>query len=275
MSSIDWYTKYMDGFNGEKVAGRIVDWIRSWFDENGKGCNAVIGISGGKDSTVAAALCAQALGSKKVFGVLMPQDTQLDINDSEDIVKFLGINRLYFNIGCTCDMIADNVDLELAGGREYITETSSILREHEAFGRISKQALINLPPRIRMATLYAFSQSLNGRVVNTCNLSEDYVGYATRWGDSCGDFAPLKSLTTDEVIAVGRALGIPERFLVKAPADGLCGKTDEENLGFTYRTLNKYIRLGEISDKDVMAKIDNLHKINSFKERTIDRFVLE
>lgn len=274
MSSIDWYAKYMERFNANEVAEKIVAWIRDWFEQNGKGCNAIIGISGGKDSTVAAALCAKALGEDKVFGVLMPQEIQLDIDDSEEVIKRLGINRLYFNIGVVCDMIAGNVDLELSGGREYITETS-FRKEHKSFGKISRQALINLPPRIRMAVLYAFSQSLNGRVVNTCNLSDDYVGYATRWGDSCGDFAPLKSLTTDEVIAVGRALELPERLLVKAPADGLCGKTDEDNLGFTYRTLNQYIRLGEISDPEAKAKIDHLHEINDFKERVIDRFVME
>ena len=274
MSSIDWYAKYMERFNANEVAEKIVAWIRGWFEQNGKGCNAIIGISGGKDSTVAAALCAKALGEDKVFGVLMPQDIQLDIDDSEEVIKRLGINRLYFNIGDACDVIADNVDQKLSGGREYITETS-FRKEHKSFGKISRQALINLPPRIRMAVLYAFSQSLNGRVVNTCNLSEDYVGYATRWGDSCGDFAPLKSLTTDEVIAVGRALELPERLLVKAPADGLCGKTDEDNLGFTYRTLNQYIRLGEISDPEAKAKIDHLHEINGFKERVIDRFVME
>jgi len=259
-------------FNAKEQKDKVVQWIRDWFERNGKGCNAIIGISGGKDSTVAAALCVEALGKDKVYGVLMPQHKQSDINDSEDIIKLLGIHRLYFNIGYVCNVIADNVDLELSGGREYVTNTN-IYRKNKPSGCISKQAVINLPARIRMAVLYCFSQSLNGRVVNTCNLSEDYVGYATKYGDAAGDFAPLKSFTTDEVIAIGKELGIPEEYLLKAPSDGLCGKTDEDNLGFTYEVLNKYIRTGEIDDQKIKERIDHLHKINEFKEKVIERYI--
>ena len=126
-----------------------------------------------------------------------------------------------------------------------------------------------------MVMLYFVSQSFGGRVANTCNLSEDYVGYSTRYGDAAGDFAPLKSFTTEEVIAIGREIGIPERYLVKPPSDGLCGKTDEDNLGFTYAVLNKYIRTGEIEDEETKKKIDRLHRINEFKEKVIDRYIYE
>lgn len=241
-------------FDAKAVKDQIVLWIRSWFEKNGKGCSAVIGISGGKDSTVAAALCAKALGKEKVYGILMPCGQQHDIHDSFAVCEHLGIHCIHANIEETVDRVYDALMSE--------------------FGHYSKQTEINVPPRIRMTMLYAFSQTLNGRVVNTCNLSEDYVGYSTKYGDTAGDFAPLKSLTSDEVIAVGEVLGLPERLLKKAPADGLCGKTDEDNLGFTYDVLNRYIRTGEISDMAAKERIDRLHLANEFKEKPMERFIL-
>lgn len=140
---------------------------------------------------------------------------------------------------------------------------------------ISKQTIINLPPRIRMATLYAISQSANGRVANTCNMSEDWIGYSTRWGDSVGDFSPLANLTSDEVIAVGKECNLPSELVYKTPSDGLCGKSDEDNFGFSYKVLNRYIRTGYCFDNEVKEKIDNMHNKNLFKLQPIPFFEYE
>lgn len=238
-------------FDAIKVKNACVEWIRNCFEHNGNGCNAVIGISGGKDSSIVAALCVEALGKDRVFGVLMPNGVQSDIQASYDLVKHLGIKYIEINI-------RDAVQDVLNGIRNYMVT--------------SRQTRVNLPPRIRMATLYAVSQSINGRVANTCNLSEDYIGYSTRWGDSVGDFAPLANLTSEEVIAIGDACGLPYELTHKTPADGLCGKTDEDNFGFTYEVLNKYIKTGICEDEEVKAKIDAMHNKNLFKLMPIPTF---
>ena len=242
----------MYNFNAEKTKDECVKWIRDWFDVNGSGCNAVIGISGGKDSTVTAALCVEALGKDRVIGVLMPNGVQADIDDSRAVVEHLGIK---------------NYTIDISGS------VSSTLKELEDKGiEVTDQARINLPPRIRMSTLYAVSQCHNGRVANTCNLSEDWVGYSTRYGDSAGDFSPLARLTVAEVKAIGKLLNVPAFLVDKAPSDGLCGKTDEDNLGFTYAVLDKYIREGIIEDEDTKALIDRKHKMNLFKLQTLPGF---
>ena len=245
----------MNNFNAIEVKDRIVAWIREWFEQNGKGCTAVIGISGGTDSSVVAALCVEALGKDRVFGVLMPQNTQSDINYAHDLCSYLDIKNCVVDIGSTVDNL-----LNIIWVRNEI--------------EISKQTEINLPPRIRMATLYAVSQSMNGRVANTCNLSEDWIGYSTRYGDSVGDFSPLSNLTKTEVKEIGLALGLPNEFVYKIPADGLCGKTDEDNFGFTYDVLDKYIRTGEIQDPKIKEKIDYMHKKNLFKLQLMPSFEL-
>lgn len=239
-------------FDAVKIKNDCIQWIRNWFKKNGNGCNAVLGISGGKDSTVAAALCVEALGKDKVFGVMMPNGIQSDIDDSYAVVKHLDIKH------CVIDIFPMMEDF---AGSLY-----------KANIELSNQATVNLPPRVRMATLYAISQSINGRVVCTDNLSESYVGYSTRWGDSVGDFSPLANLTTDEVIAIGDALELPYELVHKTPADGLCGKTDEDNFGFTYETLNKYIREGVCEDEAAKTKIDFLHHKNLFKLQPIPSF---
>ncbi len=236
-------------FDAVKVKDRCVEWIRRFFEENGKGCNAVIGISGGKDSSVAAALCVEALGKDRVIGVLMPCGVQHDIDMAYLLVNHLGIKHYTVNIEKTLEAIKAEIPLEL-----------------------SEQSITNIPPRIRMTVLYAISQSHNGRVVNTCNLSEDYVGYSTRYGDAAGDFSPCSGLTVTEVKAIGRALGLPDVLVDKTPIDGLCGKTDEENLGFTYETLDGYIRMGKISDAEVKKAIDERHRKNLFKLRLMPHF---
>lgn len=246
-------------FDAIKVKNDCVQWIRDWFHENGSHCNAVIGVSGGKDSSVVAALCVEALGKDRVIGVLMPNAVQKDIDDALDLVDHLGIKRVVVNIN-------DSVKGIVKGIRSGWKNPNNMTFD------ISEQTMTNLPCRIRMATLYAVSQSVNGRVANTCNLSEDWVGYSTRWGDSVGDFSPLANLTTDEVVAIGDACGLPYELTHKTPSDGLCGKTDEDNLGFTYEILNKYIRTGVCEDKNVKSKIDEKHQKNLFKLQPIPNF---
>ena len=229
-------------FDAEKVKNDCVQWIRDFFEENGKGCNAVVGISGGKDSSVVAALCVEALGKDRVIGVLMPCGEQHDIDMARLLVSHLGIQNYEINIQDAVKGLTSAIPFEL-----------------------SRQSTINLPPRIRMALLYAVSQSHNGRVANTCNLSEDWVGYSTRYGDAAGDFSPCSRLTVAEVKAIGRELKLPEVLVDKVPIDGLSGLTDEDNLGFTYAELDRYIRTGEIDDPAKKERIDRLHRINQFK----------
>lgn len=239
-------------FDVKKVTEGVIEWIREWFEENGKGCNAVIGISGGKDSSVVAALCVEALGKDRVIGVLMPNGVQSDISDSEQLVAHLGIRNFTCNIKDATDGVIKSLN--------------------DCGLPLNEQARINLPPRIRMSTLYAVSQTLNGRVANTCNLSEDYVGYSTRYGDSAGDFSPLGKLTVAEVVQIGAYLGLPENLVVKTPSDGLSGKSDEDKLGFTYAVLDKYIRTGVCEDEATKARIDRLNVINAFKLKVIPSF---
>ena len=248
----------MEKFDAKAVKDQVVQWIRDWFEVNGKGCNAVLGISGGKDSSVVAALCAEALGRERVIGVTMPNGVQPDISDSMRLIDHLGIRHCCVNIGDTTRTLMAAVSEQLA--------TMGV--------EVSAQTTINLPPRVRMTTLYAVSQSMNGRVANTCNLSEDWVGYSTRYGDAAGDFAPLGGLTVAEVIAVGKELGLPIDLVEKTPSDGLCGKTDEDNLGFTYAVLDRYIRTGQCDDPRVKALIDDKHEKNLFKLKPIPHFEL-
>ncbi len=241
-------------FDALKVKNQCVEWIRNFFEENGKGCNAVVGISGGKDSSVAAALCVEAIGKERVVGVLMPCGEQQDIDMAYLLVKHLGIKHYEVNIKAAMDGLLESMPSDL---------------------EITDMTKINLPPRIRMSTLYAVSQSVNGRVVNTCNLSEDWVGYSTRYGDAAGDFSPMSNLTVTEVKEIGRVLGLPDVLVDKTPIDGLCGKTDEENLGFTYAELDTYIRTGEIADPAKKEIIDRKHKANLFKLQLMPSFVPE
>ena len=242
-------------FDAEKVTKDIVQWIRDWFERNGKGCNAIVGISGGKDSSVVAALCAEALGKDRVIGVLMPNGEQHDIDMSRLLVEHLGIRHYVINIKNGYDGLLGEITDKL--------------------GSVSRDTTINLAPRLRMATLYAVGQSNNGRVANTCNLSEDWVGYSTRYGDNAGDFSPLSMLCVREVKAVGRVLGLPEVLIEKVPIDGLCGQTDEEKLGFAYETLDHYIREGVCEDAETKARIDHLYALNRFKVRYMDVFPYE
>ncbi|MCR5477316.1 MAG: NAD(+) synthase [Lachnospiraceae bacterium] len=247
-----WRGERMYEFDAKKVTEQCITWIREFFAANGPECNAVLGISGGKDSTVAAALCAAALGKDRVIGVLMPNDVQPDIDVAREVVRTIGIRSYEVNIKDAYQGITAQLG---AGGIE-----------------LTDQARINLAPRLRMATVYAVSQCYNGRVVNTCNLSEDWVGYSTRYGDAAGDFSPMAGLTVAEVKAVGAHLDLPAHFTEKAPSDGLCGRTDEDNLGFTYAELDRYIRTGEIENAAHKERIDTLHARNLFKMRMMPSF---
>ena len=246
----------MSTFNVNETMERLIDWVRTYFAENATPqTKAVIGISGGKDSSVAAAVCARALGPDRVFGVLMPQGEQFDISYSHLLVKTLGIPSITVNIGSTVD---------------------AFFAEFQKHMEPSSGAKVNTPARIRMTTLYAVAACVGGRVVNTCNLSEDWVGYSTKFGDAAGDFSPLSMLTVHEVLELGMALGLPRELVYKTPLDGLSGKTDEDNLGFTYADLDRYIR-GEddLSSKpEVKAKIDRLHAANLHKLLPMPKFEL-
>ena len=237
----------------KKTKDEIVQWIRNYFRDNGPGRSAVIGISGGKDSTVAAALCVEALGKDSVVGVLMPNGIQSDIQDSYKVVESLDINYHVVNIGDTVFTLTDQL---------------------EGIIHVSEQTRVNMPARIRMTTLYAIAQSLpnGGRVVNTCNRSEDFVGYSTKFGDSVGDFSPLANLMVHEVIQIGHKLTIPAELVDKTPSDGLCGKTDEDNLGFTYAQLDDYITHGTCGIMSIDNKIEVMHRQNLHKLQPMPYF---
>ena len=232
----------------------IILWIKNYFkDVKGP---AVIGISGGTDSSVCATLLTKALGKDRVIGVLMPKGNQHDINYSKELVKLLDIKSFEINIGDTVDELNKVISKEL--------NTNPLL--NDAYKT-------NTPARIRMTTLYGISAIVNGRVCNTCNLSEDWVGYSTKFGDAAGDFSPISDFTKTEVRALGRELGLPAFIVDKTPEDGMSGKSDEEKLGFTYEVLDKYIRTGVCEDKKIKERIDYLNKINLHKLQLMPKYV--
>lgn len=255
----------MSSFNAVEAKNQCVAWIREFFEKNGKDCNAVVGISGGKDSSVVAALCVEALGRDRVVGVLMPNGEQSDIDMARKLVNHLEIYNLEINIAEAVSGVQNAIELAVHG---------NIAQDFDGL-ELTKQTKTNLPARIRMTTLYAVSQSLNGRVANTCNLSEDWVGYSTKYGDAAGDFSPLANMTVTEVKAIGSALQLPDDLIQKVPIDGLSGKTDEENLGFRYEVLDRYIREGICEDEEVKQKIDTLHERNLFKLQPMPSFKMK
>lgn len=248
--------------NAEQTKESLVKWIRDYFDNNGPLCSAVVGISGGKDSTIVAALCKEALGANRVVGVLMPNGVQSDIDDAKAVVNHLGIPYMIVNIGEAYHALTTAI----VTGDGFTAVTG----RHD----IAKDAAINTPPRLRMTTLYAVGQNLpNGaRIANTCNGSEDYVGYSTKYGDSAGDFSPLAHLVVEEVRQIGRLLDIPEYLVDKIPSDGLSGQSDEDKLGFTYAVLDRYIRTGQIEDAATKERIDHLQRVNRHKLELMPAF---
>ena len=231
-----------------KESEKVIEWIKQYFKDNGKDCNAIIGISGGCDSSVTAALLVKALGKDSVIGVLMPNGDQYDIDCSYQLVKFLDIKYYVININKPYLELTNEIDTKL----KIDSKSYDIYRT-------------NTPSRLRMATLYGISGLFNGRVANTCNLSEDYVGYSTKFGDSAGDFSPISNFTKTEVRELGEELGLPKNLIYKVPEDGMSFKSDEEKLGFTYEVLDKYIRTGEIDDLKIKEKIDKMHLANLHK----------
>lgn len=241
----------MYNFDAKKVAENLVKWLRDYFNNNGQPINAVVGCSGGKDSTVVLAALTKAIGPERIYAVLMPNGEQADIDDSYKVCEFLGLKPYVCNIQ--------------AG---YQGILGAVADEFEP----SEQTKINLAPVLRMATLKAVSQSVNGRFTCNGNLSEAYIGWFTIDGDDRGSVKPLINMTVTEVIAVGKELGLPDWMINKTPADGLCGKTDEDKFGFSYAVLDKYIRTGEIDDMDAKAKIDEMHAKNAFKLKPMPSF---
>lgn len=250
--------------NPEQTKKEIILWIRNYFKENGPKCTAVIGISGGKDSSVAAALMKEALGKERVLGVLMPNGIQKDIEDSRSLVRTLDIPYIECNIN------------EAFLGMQHMLESNDKLKEITHLDTLSDDTRINLPPRLRMTTLYAVAQMLphGGRIVNTCNRSEDYVGYSTKYGDAAGDFSPLSDLLVHEVLQLGEILRLPDYLVHKVPSDGLSNQSDEDKLGFTYQTLDHYILTGECEDEQTKKRIDHLHTINLHKLKLMPSFKL-
>lgn len=278
-------------FNAKKTVDALTEWIRDFFAETG-GKIAVVGISGGKDSSVVAALCARALGPENVIGVTMPNGGQKDWKDQDNLVEYLGIRKLEFDIDAITNAFRETAaDACIATPGFSIEESNTVpedmwntpegnykLDEPLVDGTVEmdtqlyelpRTAAINMPARVRMTTLYMIAQSLNesARVANTCNLSEDWTGWATRYGDGAGDFSPLANLTASEVCLLGLYLGLPEHLIFKAPADGLTDKTDEDNFGFTYEELDLYIRIGGHASipEETMHKINAMHARNKFK----------
>ena len=247
-----------------KTKNEIVQWIRDYFEANGPKCSAVVGVSGGKDSSVVAALLKEALGPERVVGVMMPNGVQSDIADSEEIVNLLGIRHVTVNIQDGFQGLFGAINSALAEGGVPGCE------------KLSRDSEINLPPRLRMSTLYAIGQALpnGGRVANTCNRSEDWIGYSTKFGDAAGDFSPLMNLLVHEVIQIGEVLGLPDRLTKKTPSDGLSGMSDEDKIGFTYATLDHYVLTGECPDEEIRKKIDRMHRLNLHKLQLMPNYKL-
>lgn len=243
--------------NAASEINHLTEQISTWFYKHAARRYAVIGISGGKDSTIATALLIKALGKDRVFGVLMPDGHQKDIHDAERVVQILDIPAITVNIG------AITTTLENA-----ILDGEHPMKGIRMIHKLSDDTTINIPPRIRMTTLYAVAQSLpdGGIVINTCNESEDTIGYSTKFGDSAGDYAVLKEYTVTELLAIGdvltKTMGIPSDLIHKAPAAGLSGKTDEDDLGFTYKVLDQYIRYTVLPD-DLDTKLNIQRRIES------------
>ena len=246
------------------VTPKLIKFLEDWFNQFSKESKAVIGISGGKDSTVAAALLVKAISKERVVGVLMPNGIQSDISDSIRVCEMLGIESITINI------------LDPYKALQETLKASGV--NH------TKQQDMNLAPRIRMTTLYAIAQSFDipTFVVNTCNRSEDYVGYSTKYGDAAGDIAVLQDFLVSDVRAIGDYLGLPKELVYKTPSDGLCGKTDEDNLGFTYDDLDKYIIWKESEtkseskcpiDKDTARLIERKYHANLHKLRPMPSFM--
>lgn len=255
----------------KKTKEQLKEWIRKTVGDN----TVVIGISGGKDSSICAAICVESLGKDKVFGVLMPDGEQKDIDKALKLVKHLGIDYIIINIGEVTSSLGMAITESVIKDEYKNSKLSKVVHKNfketrHPFNDVYKT---NTPARIRMTVLYGVAALLgNARVANTCNLSEDFVGYSTKNGDSAGDFSPLANLTVAEVKALGYELGLPKDLIEKVPSDGMSGKSDEEKLGFTYEELDRYVRTGYIKNQEHKAKIDRLHVANLHKILPMPKF---
>ena len=235
-------------FNPAEQVTAIENFIKNYFVENGSpDTKAVIGISGGKDSTIAAALLVRALGPDRVIGVLMPNGTQNDIEDAHEVCDILGIKRYVFNIADAWN--------GLCAGFLYDCKL-----------KMNSQIETNTPARLRMAALYMVASAVGGRVCNTGNASEAFIGYTTKYGDLAGDFAILRNLTVREIYAIGDYLELPILLVHKHPSDGMSGKTDEENTGIPYDAIDDYLLDGIIPDTEIYQKMIAAHKRNIHKQ---------
>ena len=234
-------------FDVEKEIPHMIAEIRKYFTKNGtKTTKAVIGISGGKDSTIAAALLCRALGPENVFGVLMPCGEQTDIEDSFKVVKYLHMPYTVVNIGTTMDALVEAIP-------------------EQYFGTGNDVFYTNTPARLRMTTLYGIAALIGGRVIHTGNASELYIGYTTKFGDMAGDFSIFKDYYVREILAIGEYLGLPDELVHKAPGDGMSGKTDEDNFGFTYKVLDDYLIDDITPSYETLRLIEERHKKNIHK----------
>lgn len=231
-------------FNPDKEAARVVTWTRQFLDEF-HDRPLVIGISGGKDSTITAAALAEAVGPNRILGVLLPNGKQNDIGVARRVCDFLEIQHVQLNIFPMYDAMLRQIKLNIPNMR------------NEVFNSIVRS---NAPCRCRTTMLYTIANQFHGRVVNTCNLSESYVGYDTKWGDQCGDFNLFQDYTASEVKAMGYSLGVAKEFIEKAPDDGMCGQTDEERWGFTYEYLDAWLRSTRGHENETDRKIIEMHQ---------------
>lgn len=233
----------------EKEMEHIVGWIKDYFVNNGPNSKAVIGMSGGKDSTITAALLVKALGPERVYGVIMPEGEMRDQYLAEEICKYLGITYEIINI-------------------------DSVMKEFYNIMNIlptNLKVTTNAPARMRMIVLYTVAANIGARVVNTCNRSEDYVGFSTKYGDLAGDFSVLQNYPVRWVKEIGLELvkeGLLEweSWVEKTPDDGMCGQSDEDKFGFTYETLDNYIIDNIIPDYDTYKKIEEMYNRNTHKD---------
>lgn len=241
-------------FNALKIKDEIVQWIREYFAGAGSQATAVIGISGGKDSTIIAALCVEAIGADRVHGVLMPNKLQKDFDDAMAVIECLGISYDIVNIGSLVDGFLLNLSMSGA-----MTEKNQYIDN-------------NLPMLTRRTVLQSIAYLRNGRIVNTTNLSELYIGYITTGDNILGNFAPIIDLTATEVILVGKECkSLPLYLVEKTPEDGMCGMSDEERFGFSYPVLDTFIREG-YAPKMALSNITAMHATSEFKRQEMPRY---
>ena len=234
----------------ENIEG-IIKWIKEYVQET-KSKGVVVGNSGGKDSATVIALCVKALGKENVLAVEMPcYSTQEELEDGLLIARTYDVKNVVIDIKNMYENLKETI------------ENSGI--------RLNNDSKANTKPRLRMTTLYAIAQTYNYLVVGTGNLCEKFVGYTTKWGDNASDFNPIANFTVEEVLEIGKALGVPEKILNKAPNDGLGGGTDEEKLGVSYKEITEYIKTGT-TNEEAIKKIEELHEKTNHKRNPIPTY---